>query len=270
MDLLTPINNHAVNNYELLGAKEPLFSSVSDIFNSEKHTEINLSSWGLSEFDRVYGGICAGSLNLLSTPNYDSAIAATGHFLTKGLRSEQRVALVSLENPNNTFSKLAAYGFHYDAALRSERLVYLYFKPTFHNALSCTTDYRLLFDELISLSGPVSRVAILNAELLFNLQSENLARESAAKLAAVTSFDNPTIMGSFVKQNSRSHAILESVCSSMLPSYIVIKAKPSRQSRHYVIDWRKGPHVHQKTTCKVELLEGKGYVTDSIVQSQIA
>lgn len=270
MDLLTPIRKKTVNTAEFRGSGDVLFGGLSEATQADNLESVDLSPWGVAEFDRVCGGLCAGNINLLSAANYDASIAAAGHFLTKGLRSEQRVAIVSLDNPNNMFAKLATYGFHYESALRSERLVYLYYKPTFHHSLSCTTDYRVLFDELQSLTGPVSRIAILNTELLFNLQTETLARESASKLASVSTFDNTTVLGCFVRQNARSHALLESVCNSIMPCYLVVKAKPTRQARHYVIEWRKGPHVYQKSSCKVELVEGKGYVTDAVAQSQIA
>jgi hypothetical protein len=234
------------------------------------HTSAQHEPWGLEEFDRRFGGLAGGTFNMLAAPNYDTALAAIGHFLARGLQKKQRAALITLDNPRFTFSKLAMYGFNCETAMKSERLIYLYYKPAFTQALSCSTDYKALISEILGLAGPIHRMAFLNAELLFNLQTEYLARVSASKLTAETGCGSITTLGCYISQATHSCTLLDAACNSLMPSYLLLRSGTGQHARQYTLEWRKSPFASVCGESKLELKPGVGYVKCSNTTSQIA
>jgi len=247
--------------------------SLCQFDSSQRTTELTPSNcipWGIAGFDRLYGGIAAGGLTMLSTPEYDSAIAAVGHYLARSLEDGQRATIVSFDKSSLMLAKLAHYGFDFKEALQLEKLVYLYYKPTFLHALSCSTDYAALFKEILTLSGPITRLAFLNADMLFNLQTEYLARVSASKLASAFGCESVTTLGCFVRQHLRSYQLLDAVCNSQISSYIRIRRKINFNDQNYAINWRREPDADANTACSLDLKIGHGYVSSNASQSKIA
>lgn len=230
-------------------------STIPVTFSATPH-----DPWGIDDFDYGHGGLVAGAYNMLATPDHDAAVAAIGHFLARGLRDGRRAVLVGFDNPRLILAKLEYYGFDYAAALESEQLIYLYYKPAFFHALSCSTDYTILFAEIRRLAGEVSRLAFLNADMLFNLQSEYLAHVTAAKLAAAAGAGPTTVLGCFVHQRIAPHWLLDATCANLMPGYLVMRSVPRRAARCYAVKWRKGPGACGGGAILLTLEAGRGYV----------
>lgn len=237
-----------------------IVKQVGDVNQSTGLDKIPRIAWGVEAFDRKYGGLIANGINMLSVPDHDSAIVAVGHFLAHGINQDQCTAIVTFDNPAMTLSRLSLYGFDFDAALHTERLVYLYYKPTFLHVLSCSTDYGNLFNEILKLSGPITRLAFLDADMLFDLQTEYLARVSASKLAMGFYHESVTTLGCFVRQDLRSNMLLDAVARNHMSSYIEIHRDINSTNENYHFKWLKGAATHVTAGCNFELKIGQGYV----------
>jgi hypothetical protein len=221
-------------------------------------TNVRYVPWGIDEFDRRHGGLVGQAFNLLAAPNHDAGMVAVGHFLAAGLDRQSRVCLVAFDNPDPVLAKLSYYGFEFADAIVSERFVYLYYKSTFVPALSCATDYLSVLGEIRALAGPIERLAFFNADMLFNLQSEYLARASAAKFAAAGVM--PTALGYYSRPDKAAHTLLDAVCASAMPSHLELHANSHNNShQQYVLTCRKGPFARAASPCLLELKPGQGY-----------
>lgn len=107
-------------------------------------------------------------------------------------------ALLESVSPAARARSARRYGFDFDAALHDERLVYLYYKPTFLHSLSLTTDHAAMFAELRRLAGDIRRLALLSADPIFNLKGEYLAVASVSSLVAGAGGLDFTVLGTFV------------------------------------------------------------------------
>lgn len=182
----------------------------------------------------AHGRLIPHTLNVCSFPSHEATLVTIGGFLAEGLYGDERVALVAFENVSLTIAEFARLGWDFDSAIASERLVYLYYRPVFAQALSLTADYEALFAELKRLTGKVSRLALLNAELLFNLQSQHLSNLSASKLAATRIADGLTVLAGYTRQDDPSFHWLDTSCASVMLSYFEVEDSADAPASPYV------------------------------------
>jgi len=251
-------------------SRSPVFAHKA-ICGKSAHCDVSsrlaYEPWCVDAFDRQQGGLLGGVFNMMAVPDDQAAAAAIGHFLACGLQGGGRVCVVALDHPCLALAKFAAYGFDFAAALESEQLAYLYYKPIFSDALSFNAEHAAVFAEIRQLAGDVGRVAFFNVDLLFNLQSESLARASAVRLAAVA--NGTTALGCCVLRDSKSHRNLDKICSELMPSYLAMRRVPQANRRRYALTWRKGPHAAGVENI-LDLETGRGYVKKGSSQAWTA
>lgn len=181
------------------------------------------SEWGIPLFDKKYSGLPQNSLNILKTLDEKSGFLSIFRFLLKGIQLDEKVVLIAFEDPEDILSRIRSSGLDCDQILESERLYILSYKDTFTRSLNMTENYRLIFDEIKKLtSEDVSRIAFLNADLLFNLETYNLAVISASKLYRAAKLSNSTILAQYTCNSGRSHRLLEEASHSLVDCYITM------------------------------------------------
>jgi hypothetical protein len=217
---------------------------------------------GIDAYDAKFGGLVLNSLNLFKTNNYEAGIATIGAFISQGLNNGERVALVGFSNPKHIFYKLARYGYtNLEKHLDNEQLVYLYYKPFFEKQLSLSIDYGEMLDELVEISGPgITRLALDNCEVMFNNQSQKLAKTSAIKLLLATERRSFTTLGTFSNENIGTDYDLGQVCESTMASYITVEQDSENNSNLFHFTAKKSPDVYKKNTLRLELTTGIGFI----------
>lgn len=225
--------------------------------------EVNskFTPWGITSFDNDFDGLPTLTFNLLRSYNKETNIAAIGHFLQEGLFRDQKVVLVSFDNPVYLMSSFKEYGFLFDEELIAENLIYLYYKPFFSHSINFSTNHQQLFSEIKSLSkGGVRRIAFLNADVLFNLETYLLAESSAERIMASFSDGQCTVLGCYQAIDSQSHQKnLDEVCQSSLSSYIEIKPADYGTGDTYELIIRKSPVCHENKSIELKLSPQFGF-----------
>ena len=151
-------------------------------------------------------------------------------------------------------------GFCFDNELLTQQLIYLYYKPLFSYSLCYITDYRQLFEEIILLSnGDIGRIAFLNADVLFNLESHLLAEASAHHIITSFSDDKKTILGCYQASNTPSHQILDQIGKEFLGSYLEIRSAAVENDRAYELLLHKYPLADEKQSIELHLTPGYGF-----------
>jgi len=218
--------------------------------------------WGIIPFDRDYTGLPRYIFNLLRACDKGSAITAIGHFLQTGLYRGERVALIGFDNPSYLLASLKHFGFSFETALHSEQLIYLYYKASFSHSLSLTTDYHQLFDEISHLGqSSLDRIAFINADALFNLESHLLARASAERINEATAGLDALVLGCYQATDTPVHKHLDSVGEISLSSYLELKPSKDQSSGVYRLVCRKHPLPLVKKPINLYLSTGVGFVS---------
>ena len=219
-----------------------------------------LTPWGITSFDSDFIGLPRLTFNLLRTCNYETSIAAIGHFLQEGIDQDQRVALVSFDHPVYLLNSFKEYGFSFDEELLSEKLIYLYYKPFFSHSLNFATNHQKLFNEIKSLSnGDISRIAFRNADVLFNLETHLLAESSAERIMASFNDDHCAVLGCYQATDTQTDQHLDEVSQTYLSSYIEIKPAANSTGKTYELILRKSPIFHEKKSIELCLSPNYGF-----------
>ena len=226
-----------------------------------------LTPWGITSFDSNFIGLPKLTFNLLRTCNKETNIAAIGHFLQEGIEQDQRVALVCFDHPVYLLNSFKEYGFCFDKELLSEKLIYIYYKPFFSHALNFATDHHQLFDEIKRLSkNDISRIAFLNTDVLFNLETHLLAESSAERIMASFSDSHCTVLGSYQVADTQTHQRLDEVSQTTLSSYIEIKPVAYSSDNTYEFILRKSPVFHESNSIELCLNSKFGYSISNSVK----
>ena len=221
-----------------------------------------LEPWGINAFDSEFVGLPKLTFNLLRTCNLQTNNSAIGHFLKSGIELDQRVALIGFEHPNYMLANFKEAGFCFDNELLSQQLIYLYYKPLFSYSLCYVTDYRKLFDEILLLAnGDISRIAFLNADVLFNLETHLLAEASVQHIISAFSSAGNTILGCYQASDTPSHLSLDQISKECLSSYLEIRPATNGNDRSYELRLHKFPLADQKENIELHLTPGYGFNT---------
>lgn len=181
------------------------------------------AQWGVPLFDENYQGLPARSFNLLETCDRFSGLLGIACFINTGLEQGEAVTLIAFDSPENVLRRFKKLGFDFTNMVNCERLFILSYKTTFTRSLNISTDYQALFAEIESLSDNKStRLAFLNADLLFNLESYNLTTISVSKIHQAAENIAGTILAQFTTVNDASHRRLRNISASLLDCYLVI------------------------------------------------
>lgn len=183
----------------------------------------NTTEWGVSLFDKHYHGLPLNCFTLLETSDNRSGLLGISRFLAKGIQLNQTVALITFEEPEHVLTKLMQLGLNCHEMLYMERLFILSYKETFTRSLNMSNSYHSIFDEIKRLThDQVERIAFLNTDLLFNLESTNLATLSATKLTRATKQSKTTVLAQYTRNEGDSHKRLQEACHSLIDCYISI------------------------------------------------
>jgi hypothetical protein len=195
--------------------------------------------------------LAAGNFNLLMAEDSSSLDAAVAHFLSHALVRGARVAVLSSESPQERLARFKDFGFDLMAALDDDQLAYIHYRPTLSRALG-GADYSLLFDEVRRLAGPVERIAFLDPEMLFALESDGDAAASIGRFAAGAHRLGATALGAFVPDGKPRHQRLHQRGSELLPAVYSLRA---RGAANYVLESKGVP-------LNLRLARGQGYVAE--------
>lgn len=189
------------------------------------------SQWGVPLFDNNYQGLPMRAFNLLETADRFSGLLGIACFIKTGLEQGETVTLITFDNPENVLKKLTKLGFDFTEMVGNERLFILSYKSTFTRSLNISTDYQALFNEIISLSNhKATRLAFLNADLLFNLESYNLTTVSVSKIHSAAQHIAGTILAQFTTVDDMPHRRLRNISASLLDCYLVISRKENNKT----------------------------------------
>ena len=198
--------------------------------------------------------------NMLQTPDEESSLIAIAHFLEAGLKNNEKVAMISFDNPQATQQLFQQFGFDFSEALESEDFFYLYYLPDFSQATSFTADYRGLFREIETMClDKVDRVAFASANALINLQSYNLALSTSQKLITATSHLSYTVLGSFYESNGMDSRLLDTA-SKNFPSYFEMTKRFGNDDRSYQLDVKSSQMLTMDHPVELNLIPGKGFI----------
>lgn len=225
----------------------------------------DLQPWGVIPFDKAYTGLPRRVFNLLRACNKEVNIGAIGHFLQTGLELGQKVVLVGFDYPIYLLHRFREYGFSFEDELLTERFIYLYYKPCFSHALSFTASYQHLFTEIKQLSRDgVGRLAFLNADVLFNLETHLLAELSTEKIMASFCDEDCVVLGCYQAAHIESHQRLDEVSQALLSSYIEIKHLAVVNDRQYELIIHKSPVMDTSEPMELRLVPGSGFNSPNI------
>jgi len=223
------------------------------------------SPWGVTRFDEAYGGLPKRQFNLLQTCNKEVTLAALCHFIKAGMELEHPVVVVGFEHPRQVFYGATQYHFDLEAALASEQLIYLYYKPIFSFSLNFATNYRQLLDEIRCLAKTkTARIAFLNAEALFNLETRFLAETSAEKIMADFSDERFLILGCIQNTPGNTDPCLKQICHTSLHSVMEIRPAQRDASRKYELIAHKNPLRAPQPPIRLRMHRTSGFNTPNL------
>lgn len=223
-----------------------------------------IAPWGIESFDQFYGGIPGKIFNLLRACNSEVSIVSVGHFLRTGIELDQRVTLVCFDHPSYLLARLNGLGFSFDDEIISEQFIYLHYKPDFSHSLSLLSNYWQMFSEVRKLSRDSARIAFLNADVMFNLETYLLAEASAERI--MTSFDCPdcVVLGCYQAADTSGHRHLDEVARILLSSYMEIKPAKNADERRYEMIVHKSPLFESQESISLSMKPGTGFNTPNI------
>ena len=222
----------------------------------------NVISWGISNLD-VDLRLPSNVFNILQAPDEVSSLIVLAHFLEAGLKNNEKVAMVSFDNPQATQQLFQQFGFDFSEALESENFFYLYYLPDFSQKTSFVEDYRKLFQEIEKMClDKVDRVAFTSVHNLINLQSYNQALSTSQKLFAASSHLPYTVLGSFYESNSIDSRLLDTSCKNS-PSYFEMTKVSNNDDQSYQLDIKRSLMLTMGNTVELNLMPGKGFVKKS-------
>lgn len=232
---------------------------------SSNQLELNLHPWGILSFDRAYRGLPSQTFNLLRYVNKEIGYAAVGHFIKAGLDIGERIAIVTFDNPKYMLEKFQEYGFSFDKSLAAEQLMYFYYKSRFSYALSFSSSYGKMYEELESLSNVgLDRIVFLYADVLFNLETHLLAKQSAERISASFGKRNTVILGCYQAAHFRTHNILDEISHESLVSYLELAKSTHGDNSRYDLIVRRFPMHEESCVLNLQLSEKLGLNTPVI------
>ena len=158
------------------------------------------------------------------------------------------------------FAKFKEYNFDFDDALLTEQLIYLYYKPVFSFSLNLATNYRLLFDEIKALAkSEAGRIAFLNSEVLFNLETHLLAETSAEKIMATFCDQDCVVLGCYQATNSHVNTYLNDICHTSLRSFLEITSVNQGGENKYELILHKSPIISEMDPIELRLNKASGF-----------
>lgn len=188
------------------------------------------TEWGLPLFDHHYKGLPINSFSVLETADNRSGLLSVARFLMKGIQLNETVTLVTFDDPEKIINKLSAMGVNCQDMIYMERLFILSYKETFSRSLNISTDYHGIFSEIKMLSNDKStRIAFLNTDLLFNLESTNLANMSAIKLSRAAKDSKTTVLAQYTLISGDAHKRLQEACQAIVECYIAIHQSENKK-----------------------------------------
>lgn len=174
--------------------------------------------WGVPLFGKSYQGLPPNALNILETADVFSGLLGIALFINTGLKHGEHVTLVTFDAPENVLARFQRLGFDFEAAVDSGVLCIISYKHTLLRSLNIATDYQAMIEEIRRLgTDKTARFAILNANLLFNLESHTLTTLSVSKLSMATRGIDGTVLAQFTTVDDESHQRLRHICTSLLP-----------------------------------------------------
>ncbi len=215
--------------------------------------------WGIASFDRTYGGLPGRTFNLLRACSSEISLVSIGHFLKTGIESGKCVTLVCFDHPYYILTRLSDLGFSFEDDILSEKFIYLYYKPDFSHSLSLLNNYQQMFSEARNLSNDSSRIAFLNVDVLFNLESYLLAESSAERI--ITSFNSPdcVVLGCYQASGTTGHQRLDEVGRTLLSSYLEIRHAGNVDDRRYELIMHKSPLIEIQGSIILNMIPGAGF-----------
>lgn len=188
------------------------------------------TQWGVPLFDKHYPGLPTRSFNLLETVDRFSGLLGIACFINTGLEQGESVTLITFDTPENVIQTFKKLGFDFTEMITCERLFILSYKTTFTRSLNISTDYQALFSEIENLSNyKATRLAFLNADLLFNLETYNLTIISVSKIHHAAKKIAGTILAQYTKVDNTPHHRLQNISTSLLNCYLVICQKKGKR-----------------------------------------
>ncbi|MFA5531494.1 MAG: hypothetical protein WDA11_12595 [Thiohalomonadaceae bacterium] len=220
---------------------------------------------GIRPVDEVLPGLVSGGFNLLEAPDATAADVALAHFLDHALKRGARVAVVAFDEAQWRLLQFANYGFDFCEAMDDDRLSYVYYRPTLSRALGGGADYGALFNELRRLTGPVERIGFLTPEVMFNLETDALARDSVGRFASSAGKLGATALGVYVPDDSAGQARLRTMGARLFAGAYEMKPVPGNSD--VALRSLKGA---LPASVRLSLLEGRGYVAAGGYASEVA
>jgi len=237
---------------------------VQILMETENRTN-QTEPWGIKPYDQVCGGLPKRVFTLLRCCSEEVSIVATAQYLKAGIDLGQRVSLVCFDHPDYLLDKFKSLGFNFVDSLLAEQMIYLYYKPFFSHALNLATNYKQLFDEAIKLSmGNISRIAFLNTEVIFNLETYLLAEASAQKIIESARTDDIILLGSYHATNISSHRYLDQIGRTLLSSFLEIASASEEDDRRYKLILHKLPLLFDQSPIDLIFAPGSGFVVPNI------
>lgn len=213
--------------------------------------------FGIHAADVVLSGLAAGHFNLLEAHDGTAADVVLAHFLDHALKRGARVAVVAPDDPLARLLRVTSFGFDFERVMDDERLICVLYRPTLSRVLGDGADYGALFSELRRLTGPVERIAFLQPEVMFNLESETLAMGSMERFSASAVRLGVTSLGVYVSDHSVHQVRLRAAGTRHLPSAFEITPDGDDVALRSLKGKRQGESV------KLALLNGRGYISES-------
>lgn len=220
--------------------------------------------WGIEPFDKTVGGLPANVFNIVETESHQTGLLALGHFLNEGLSNDEKCVLVTFENPLSFVESFEKWNFKFYEHIRSEQFIYLYYRPNIASEIGLTLNYESIFKEIERLSSGVPhRIAIHQADTLFNLHSQMLINSCAHKLVTATKDAQYTVLGQYVQFNDPTHQALRISCMKNMTGFFSIREKPQQgQGKLYSLDVNRVPWFEDADfQVALKLEPGKGFVS---------
>ncbi len=202
---------------------------ISDIINQrESHTPPTKAFYSdkQQETPEFY-------FRLIETADTKLEVVLAAKSIKTGLKQGETILLVSPEAPKDLIRKFALIGMDVKTLVKSKKLVLFGLRPEIVGNLSLATNYKEVFDELITLADrPVDRIIILKMDLLLNLESQHLAYASVHKFSQAADEIECKFIAQYSRNSSNAHDRLDAACSSLVNSYFEMK-HGNQQSGHY-------------------------------------
>jgi hypothetical protein len=203
------------------------------IFQPSKNTTVTPIKSRLTSFS---------SFRLIETVDASLEIVMAAEAINASLKKDETVVLVSPEKSEQLMRKLAVAGVDVELFFQRKKLIIFSSHPAIAGNLSLATDYREVFDELLSLAEyPVDHIIFLKIDLLVNLESQSLAYASVSKFTQTAQEIDCKIIAQYSRNPSEAHDRLDAACSSLVDEYLTMKCTSSNQALPYRLQAKMSP-----------------------------